>query len=105
MSRFGETLEIHPFKFCLFFVESEGRGSLGEGRLGVPSQVWEFRIFLSFPLFPSENRSSRNVWENTWKSQTSVFQTSAAFFSGNLKVSTTSVLMVWWNLAYTVRKR
>ena len=59
--------------------KSEDRGCLGEGRLGVPSQVWEFRFLLSFPLFPRENRSSRNVWENTWKSQTSVLQTSAAF--------------------------
>ena len=30
-------------------------------------------------LFTPENRSSRNVWENAWKSQTAVFQTSAAF--------------------------
>ena len=39
----------------------------------------EFRFLPSFPSFPRENRSSKNVWENTWKSQTSFFQTSAAF--------------------------
>ena len=27
---------------------SGGRGCLGEGRLGVPGQVWEFRLLLSF---------------------------------------------------------
>ena len=31
---------------------SEGRACLGEGRLGVPGQVWEFGSLLSFPLFP-----------------------------------------------------
>ena len=51
----------------------------GEGRLGVPGQVWEFRFLLSFPIFPRENRSSRNVWENAWKAQTSFFQTPTAF--------------------------
>ena len=30
-------------------VELEGRGCLGEGRLGVPGQVWEFRFLPSFP--------------------------------------------------------
>ena len=34
----------------------------------------------SFPSFPRENRSSKNVWEDTWKSQTSFLQTSAAFW-------------------------
>ena len=34
--------------------DSGGRGCLGEGRLGVPCQVWEFRFLLSFPLFPRE---------------------------------------------------
>ena len=29
--------------------------------LGVPGQVWEFRFLWSFPSFPRENRSSRNV--------------------------------------------
>ena len=67
---------------------SEGRGCLGEGRLGVPGQVWEFGFLLSFPLFPRENRSSKNVWENTWKSQTSIFQTSAAFFSAHASAHT-----------------
>ena len=62
-------------------LNSGGRGCLGEGRLGVPDQVWEFRFLPSFPLFPGENRSSSNVWENAWKSQTSFFQTSAAFWS------------------------
>ena len=60
---------------------SEGRGCLEEGRLGVPGQVWEFRFLPSFPSFPRENRSSKNVWENTWKSQTSFLQTSAAFWT------------------------
>ena len=59
--------------------DSGDRGCLGEGRLGVPGQIWEFRFLLSFLSLPRENRSSRNVWENAWKSQTSFFQTSAAF--------------------------
>ena len=58
---------------------SGGRGCLEEGRLGVPGQVWEFRFSPSFPSFPRENCSSRNVWENASKSQTSFFQTSAVF--------------------------
>ena len=58
---------------------SGGRGCLGEGRLGLPDQVWEFRFLPSFPSFPRESRSPKNVWENAWKSQTSFFQTSAAF--------------------------
>ena len=37
-------------------------GCLAEGRLGLPGQVWELRFLLSFPSFPRENRSSRNVW-------------------------------------------
>ena len=48
--------------------------------------VWEFqarsgsfRFLPSFPSFPRENRSSKNVWENAWKSQTSFLQTSVAF--------------------------
>ena len=48
--------------------------------------VWEFQaksgssgFCCFFPLFPRENRNSRNVWESAWKSQTSFFQTSAAF--------------------------
>ena len=56
-----------------------GRGCLEEGRLGVPGQNWEFRFLPSFPSFPRENRSSRDVWEDACKSQTSFFQTSAAF--------------------------
>ena len=52
---------------------SGGRGCLGGGRLGVPGQVREFRFLPSFPLFPGEDRSSSNVWENAWKSQTSSF--------------------------------
>ena len=59
---------------------SGGRGCLGEGRLGVPSQVWEFRFLRSFPAFPREDRSSRNVWEDARKFQTSFFETSAAFW-------------------------
>ena len=56
---------------------SGSRGCLEEGRLGVPGQVWEFRFPPSFPSFSREKRSSKNVWENTSKSQTSFFQTSA----------------------------
>ena len=47
--------------------------------LGLPGQVWELRFLPSFPSFPRENRSPKNVWESAWKSQTSFFQTSAAF--------------------------
>ena len=32
--------------------QSDGRGCLGEGRLGVPGQVWEVRFLPSFPSFP-----------------------------------------------------
>ena len=42
---------------------SGGRRCLGEGRLGVPGQVREFRFVLSFPSFPRENWNSRNVWK------------------------------------------
>ena len=50
--------------------------------------VWEFQAKsgssgscrLFSPSFPRENRSSKNVWENIWKSQTSFLQTSAAFW-------------------------
>ena len=42
---------------------SGGRECLGEERLGLPGQVWEFRFLPSFPSFPSENRSFKNVWE------------------------------------------
>ena len=48
-------------------VSSGGCGCLGEGRLGVPGQVWEFRFLPFSPSFPRENRSSRTVWENAWK--------------------------------------
>ena len=65
--------------FSYFFRISGFEGILEEGRLGVPGEVWEFRFLPSFPTFPKENRSSRNVWENAWSSQTSFFQTSAAF--------------------------
>ena len=47
---------------------------LGEGRLGLPDQVWELRFLPSFLSFPRENRSSEKVWEN--ESQTSFHQTS-----------------------------
>ena len=50
----------------------------GEGLLGLPGQVRELGFLLSFPSFPRDNRSSKNVWESAWKSQTSFFQTSAA---------------------------
>ena len=40
---------------------SGARGCLGEGRLGVPGQVWEFRFLLSFPSFPRENRSIQEM--------------------------------------------
>ena len=39
----------------------------------------EIRFLPSVPSFPRESRSSKTVWENPWKSQTSIFQTSAAF--------------------------
>ena len=42
-------------------LDSGGRGCLGEGRLGVPGQVWEFRFLRSFPLSPRENRSLHRV--------------------------------------------
>ena len=55
----------------------------------VAADVWEKDVWeiqaksgssgSSFPSFPRENRSSENVWENPWKSQTSFFQTSAVF--------------------------
>ena len=44
-------LERGPFK-------SGGRGYLGEGRLGLPGQVWELRFLPSFPSFSRETRSS-----------------------------------------------
>ena len=53
----------NPPKNTPILNQSEGRGCLGEGRLGVPGQVWEFRFLLSCPLFPRENCSSGNVWE------------------------------------------
>ena len=75
-----EFLDSHVMVMkCPVLPVSGGRGCLGEGRLGVPGQVWEFRFLLSFPSFHQESRSSRNVWENAWKSQTSFFQASAAF--------------------------
>ena len=37
------------------WLHSGGRGCLGEGRLGVPGQVWEVRFLPSFPSFPREN--------------------------------------------------
>ena len=47
----------------------------------IPGQVWEFRFLPSFPSFPRESRSStKNLWESAWESQTSFFQTSAAFW-------------------------
>ena len=33
---------------------SGGRGCLGEGRLGVPGQVWKFRFLPASPSFPRE---------------------------------------------------
>ena len=66
-----------------------GRGCLGNGRLGVPGQVWELRFLPSFPSFPREIRIPRNVWENAWKSQTSFFQTSPAF---QVEILTTTLL-------------
>ena len=50
--------------------------------------VWEFQaksgaqvlaVFSFSSLDLGKNRSSRNVWESAWKSQTSFFQTSVAF--------------------------
>ena len=45
--------------------------------LGLPGQVWELMFLPSFPSFPRENRTLKNVWENDWKSQISFYQTSA----------------------------
>ena len=46
---------------------SGGRGCLGEGRLGLPGQVWELRFLPSSPSFPGEialqNLSGQNAWE------------------------------------------
>ena len=53
-----------------------GRRKFGSSRPSLGVQVPR----PSFPSFPRENRSSKNVWENTWKSQTSFLQTSAAFW-------------------------
>ena len=64
------------YSLVAFQLSAGGRGCLGEGRLGVPGKVWEFRFLPPFPSVPRENRSSRNVWENAWKCQTSFFQTS-----------------------------
>ena len=60
----------------------------GEGRLGLPGQVWELTFLPSFPSSPRENGSYKNVWESTWKSQTSFFQTSAAFWLWDLLLLT-----------------
>ena len=38
-----------------------GRGCLGEGRLGVSGQVWEFRFLPLFPSFPREKLSVQEV--------------------------------------------
>ena len=86
------TVELSFILFCFVIIakwpnrysipvalHSDGRGCLREGRLGVPGQVRELRFLPSFPSFPRENWSSGNVWEDAWKSQTSFFQTSAAF--------------------------
>ena len=35
-----------------------------EGRLGLPGQVWELRLWPSFPSCPGENRSSNSVWDS-----------------------------------------
>ena len=51
-SKARENDKLTPF--CL----SGGHGCLGEGRLGLPGQVWEVRFLPSFPSFPGENRSS-----------------------------------------------
>ena len=75
----GRTLRKDVFLPCKHLL-SGGQECLGEGRLGLPGQVWELRFLPSFPSFPRENRSSKNVWESVWKSQTSFFQTSAVFW-------------------------
>ena len=38
-------------------------GCLGEGHLGLASQVWELRFLPSFPSFPGKIRTSNNVWK------------------------------------------
>ena len=57
------------FHGCYFWVTgfsggfcSGGRGCLGEGRLGLPCQVWEFRFLASFPSFARDNRF-KIVWK------------------------------------------
>ena len=52
-------------------VLSGGCGCLGDGRLELPDQLWELRVLPSFPSRLGENRSSKIIWENAWKSQTS----------------------------------
>ena len=58
----GATCSAGPFCLLPSFGSpnpySGGRGCLGEGRLGLPGQVWELRFLLSFPSFPGEKTAS-----------------------------------------------
>ena len=88
---------VGPNDNFLFLLSSPRRPRMSGRRdvWGVPGQVWEFRFLLPFPLLPRENRSSRDVWEKHLKSsQTSVFQTSAAFIvvSPSLRMAGSALL-------------
>ena len=63
-SFFRKSLAGPPVPEVQKVLKSGGRGCLEEGRLGVPGQVWEFRFLPSFPSFPRENCSSRDVCKN-----------------------------------------
>ena len=53
---------------------SGGRGCLGEGRLGLSGQVWEFRFLPSFPSFPRENAVQKQSGKTPGLSGTSVWR-------------------------------
>ena len=76
----GEKAQTPPRKLPCRVAADVWKKDVWVQTLGVPGQVWEFRFLPSFPSLPKENRSSRDVWENAWKFQTSFFQTSAAFW-------------------------
>ena len=54
-------------------------GSGAERRTRKPGQ--SAHVGATQRVFPSENSTSKNVWENSWKSQTSFFQTSRGLLS------------------------
>ena len=63
--RHASTFSTHSDRQAVPEFHSGGCGCLGEGRLGVPGHIWESGL--------------KNVWDNARRSQTSFFQTSAAF--------------------------